>query len=128
MAAKLSDLVDEMSGSNLQMEGHVDVPLQSAKDLQELEALDSSPSYSPSWSLAQRLLSSCPNTKYCLEICVTLTEELGAVPPPSHSWTAPLVGDMLCDARTGLTEAVVTVQGRAVLFYGRHSMGGLDHR
>ena len=30
---------------------------------------------------------------------------------------------MLCDARTGLTEAVVTGPGKAVLFYGRHSMG-----
>ena len=52
MAAKLSNLVDETSGANLQMEGHVDVPSQSAKDLQELEALDSSPSCLPSWSLA----------------------------------------------------------------------------
>ena len=31
--------------------------------------------------------------------------------------------DMLHDARTGLTEAVVIGPGRAVLFYGRHSMG-----
>ena len=31
MAAKSSDLVDEMSGANLQMEGHTDVPPQSAK-------------------------------------------------------------------------------------------------
>ena len=31
--------------------------------------------------------------------------------------------DMLHDARTGLTEAVVTGPGRAVLFYGRCSMG-----
>ena len=38
MATKLSDLVDEMSG-----EGHADVRPQSAKDLQETEALDSSP-------------------------------------------------------------------------------------
>ena len=30
---------------------------------------------------------------------------------------------MLHDARTGLTEAVVTGPGRAALFYGRHSMG-----
>ena len=30
---------------------------------------------------------------------------------------------MLCNARTGLTEAVVTGPGRGVLFYGRHSMG-----
>ena len=54
---------------------------------------------------------------------MTLTEELGAVPPPSHSWTSPLIEDMLHDARTGLTEAVVTGPGRVVLFYGRHSMG-----
>ena len=61
--------------------------------------------------------------KYCLEIQVTLTEELGAIPPPSHFWTAPLVEDMQRDARTGLTKAVVTGPGRAVLFYRRHSMG-----
>ena len=53
---------------------------------------------------------------------MTLTEELGAILPPSNSWTAPLVEDVLHDARTGLTEAVVTGLGRAVLFYGRHSM------
>ena len=47
---------------------------------------------------------------------MTLTEELGAIPPPSHSWTAPLVEDMLQEARTGLTKAVVTGPGRAVLF------------
>ena len=100
----------------------MDVPSQSVKDLWEPEALGSSPSHSPSWSLAQRLLSSHPNMKHCLEIHVTLTEELGAVPPPFHSWTAPLMEDMLCDARTGLTKAVVTDPGRAVLFYGRFSM------
>ena len=54
---------------------------------------------------------------------MTLTEELGEVSPPSHSWTAPLMEDMLCDARTRLTEAVVIGPGWAVLFYGRHSMG-----
>ena len=51
-----------------------------------------------------------------LEICVTLTEELGAVPPPSHSWMAPLMEDMLHDTRTRLTEAVVIGPGRAVSF------------
>ena len=123
MAAKLSDLGNRMSGANPQMEGHADVPSQSAKDLWKFEALGSSPSHLPSWSLARRLLSSHPNMKLCLEIHVTLTEELGAVPPPSHSWMAALVEDMLHDVRTGLTEAVVTGPGRAVLFYGRHSMG-----
>ena len=123
MATKLSDLVDKMSGANLQVDGHVEMPTQSAKDLREPEEEDSSPSHLPSWSPAQRLPSSCPNMKYCLEIRVTLTEELEAIPPPSHSWMAPLVEDMLHEARTGLTEAVVTGPGRAVLFYGRCSMG-----
>ena len=104
------------------MEGHADVPSQSAKDPGESGALGSSPSHLPSWSLARRPPSSHPNTRHCLEICVTLTEELGAVPPPSHAWTAE-VEDMLCYGRTGLTEAVVTGPGRAVLFYGRHSLG-----
>ena len=75
------------------------------------------------WSPAWRPPLGSPNMKYCLEIWVTLTEELGAIPPPSHSWMAPLVEDMLQEARTGLTEAVVTGPGRAILFYGRHSMG-----
>ena len=64
------------------MEGHADVPSQSAMDLQELEALGSSPSHLPSWSQARRPLSSCPNMKHCLEKHVTLTEKLGAVPQP----------------------------------------------
>ena len=117
MAAKSSDLVDEMSGVNLQMEGHADMQPQCAKDLQESEALGSSPSHLPSWSLARRPLSSHPNTKHCLQICVTLTEELGVVPSPSHSWMAPLMEDILHDARTRLTEAVMIGPGRAVPFY-----------
>ena len=52
MAAKSSDLVDEMSGANLQMEGHMGMPSLSVKDLWELEASDSSPSHLPSWSPA----------------------------------------------------------------------------
>ena len=123
MAAKSSDLGDETSGVNLQMEDHADVPPQSAKDLWQLEALDSSPSCLPYWSPTRRLPSSCPNMKHCLEIHVTLTEELGAMPSPSHSWVSPLMEDMLHDARTGLTKAVVTGPGWAVLFYGRYSIG-----
>ena len=68
MAAKLSDLVDKTSGASLQVDDHVEVPTQSAKDLWELEEEDSSPSHLPSWSPAQRPLSGCPNMKYCLEI------------------------------------------------------------
>ena len=43
MAVKLNDLVDWTSGANLQTEGHVDVPTQSAKDPWEPEEEDSSP-------------------------------------------------------------------------------------
>ena len=123
MAAKLSDLGNRTSGANLQIEGHADMPSKSAKDLQESEALGSSPSHSLSWSLARRPPSSHPNIRHCLEIHVTLTEELGAVPPSSHHWTAPLLEYMLCDVGIGLTEAVVIGPGRAVLFHERHSLG-----
>ena len=50
-------------------------------------------------------------------------DEMGDAPPPPHAWTAPVVGDMLQEARAGLTEAVVIGPRRAILFYGRHSMG-----
>ena len=85
MAAKSSDLGDRTSGASLQMEGHVDMPSQSAKDPWELGVLGSSPSHLPSWSPARRLPSSHPNIRYCLKIHVTLTEELGAALPLSHS-------------------------------------------
>ena len=123
MAAKSSDLGDRTSGANLQMEGHMDVPSQSAEDQWELEALGSSPSCLLSLSLVRRPPSGHLNTKYCLEIHVALTDKFGAVSPPSHSWMAPLVEDMLWDARTSLTKAVVIGPGRAVLFYRRHSLG-----
>ena len=123
MAAKSSNLGNRTSGASLQMEGHADMPSQSAKDLWELEVLGSSPSHLLSWSPARRLPSSCPNIRHYLEIHVTLTEELGAVLTPSHSLMAPLVEDMLHDVRISLTKAVVTGPGRAVLFYGRHSLG-----
>ena len=54
---------------------------------------------------------------------MTLTDELGDTPPPLHAWMAPVVEDMLQEVRGGLTEAVVIGPGRAILFYGRHSMG-----
>ena len=54
---------------------------------------------------------------------MSLTDELGDVPPHLHTWTAPVVEDMLQEARDGLTQAVVIGPGRAILFYGRCSMG-----
>ena len=43
MAVKSSELVDKMSGANLQVDGHMEVPTQSAKDPQEPEEEDRSP-------------------------------------------------------------------------------------
>ena len=123
MATRSSDLEDQMSRANLQMEGHMDMPSQSWKDPEETGALGSSPLHLPSWSLARTPPPSCCNTRYCLGIQVTLTKETGVVPPLSHAWTMPLVEDMLCYARTGLTKAVVMGPGRTFLFYWRGSLG-----
>ena len=75
------------------------------------------------WSPVRKLLPSCPNSRHCLGIHVTLTKETGAAPPPPHTWMAPLLEDMLHYGRTGLTKAVMMGPGRVVLFYRRWSMG-----
>ena len=54
---------------------------------------------------------------------MTLTDELRDVPPPMHSWTTPVIEDMLQETRAGLMEAVVVGPGKAILFYGRRSLG-----
>ena len=81
LATKLSDLAEEMSVASLQADGQVEGPMQGAKDLRESEEDDSSPSHLLLWSLDRRPPSGHPNMKYCLEIQVTLTEEMGSVPP-----------------------------------------------
>ena len=75
------------------------------------------------WSPVQRPPTGLFNTNYCLSIQVTLTDELGDALPPSHSWTTPVIEDMLRESRARLTEAVVVGPGKAILFYGRHSLG-----
>ena len=88
-----------------------------------MEEEDSSPHNSLTWSPVQRLPTVCLSMNYCLLIQVILTDELGDVPPPLHSWTTPVIEDMLRETRAGLMEAVVVGPGRAILFYGRHSFG-----
>ena len=107
MATKSSDLDDQTSAVNLQTESHTPILSRGWKDPEEMGALGSAPSHLPSWSLARKSLPSCPNTRHCLGIHVTLTEETGAAAPPPHTWMAPMVEDMLHHGRTGLTEAVV---------------------
>ena len=123
MAANMSDRGDNMTEANLQADGPMEGPAQRAANWQETEEEDSTPPNSLMWSPVQRLSMGRLNTNYCLSIQVTLTDELGDVLPPPHTWTAPLVEDMLWETRAGLMEAVVISPGRAILFYGRCSMG-----
>ena len=109
--------------ANFQTEGHTSMPSRGWKDPEEMGALGGAPSHSPSWSPARKPLPGHPNTRHCLGIHVTLTKETGATPPPPHTWMVPLVEDMLCYGRTGLTKAILMGPGRAVLFYGRWSIG-----
>ena len=95
MAAKMSNRGDNMSEANLQADGLVEKPAQGAADQQEMEEEDSSPHNLLAWCPVQRPPTFHLNTNYCLEIQTTLTDELGDTPPPSHTWTAPVVEDML---------------------------------
>ena len=112
-----------MTEANLQADGLVEEPAQRAVDMRGTEGEDSSPHNLLTWSPDQRLPTGRLNTNYYLSIQVTLTDELGDVPPPSHAWTTPVIEDMLQETRAGLMEAVVIGPGRAILFYGRRSMG-----
>ena len=123
MAAKTSDRGDDMTEANLQMDGLQERPAQRAVDCHEMEEEDNSPHNSPMWSPVPRPPTGRLNMNYCLSIQATLTDKLGDVPPPPHAWMALVVEDMLQDTRTGLTEAVVIGPGKAILFYGRRSMG-----
>ena len=107
MATKSSDLEDQTSRTNLQTEGHTSMSSRGQKDPEEMGATGSAPSHLPSWSLTRNPSPSHPNTRHCLGIHMTLTKETGATPPPPHAWTVPLVEDMLCHGRAGLTEPVV---------------------
>ena len=123
MAAKTSERGDNMTEANLQADSLEERPAQRVVDHHEMEEDDSSPHDSPTWSLVPRLPTGRPSMNYCLLIKATLTDELGDVPPPPHTWMALVVEDMLRDIRAGLTEAVVIGPGKAILFYGRCSMG-----
>ena len=95
MTVKMSNRGDNLTEANLQAEDLREEPAQRAADRQEMEEEDSSPHNLPTWSPVQRPPTGHLNTNYCLLIQVILTDELGDVPPPSHSWTTPVIEDML---------------------------------
>ena len=95
MAANTSDRGDNMTEANHQADGLMEEPAQRAANWQEMEEEDSSPPNLPTWSPVQRPPTGCLNTNYCLSIQATLTDKLGDVLPPLHTWMAPVVEDML---------------------------------
>ena len=84
----------------------------------EMEASGSASSQSPSLSLVRKQTPDHPETPYCLEIQVTSIKDGGTMPPPLQAWQVPVVEDMLLGGKSGLTEAVMTGPGQAILFYG----------
>ena len=102
-------------------EGHTLTPPSSQNGPEHPEAFGSAPSQSPSQSPVRK--PDCNETWYCLEIQVISTKEGRVTPPPSHTWKAPIVEDMVQDGKVGLTEAVVTAPHWAILFYGQWSLG-----
>ena len=81
MAAKMSDGGDNMSETNLQADGLGERPAQGAADWWETDK-DSSPHNLLTWSPVWRQPAGCLNMNYCLEICVTLADDLGDTPHP----------------------------------------------
>ena len=84
-----------MTEANLQADGLMEEPAQRAADLWGMEGEDSSPHNLPTWSPVQRPPTGHLNMNYCLSIQATLTDELGDVLSPLHTWTTPVIEDML---------------------------------
>ena len=116
----VSALMVTQSSDQAQTEGQNLAP---PNDPEETETSFSTPLHSWSQSPVRRPMSDCPDTQYCLEIQVILTEEGGAMPPTPHTCQVSLVEDMLCDSKSGLIEAIVIGPGWAILFYGRQLLG-----
>ena len=77
MAAKMSNRGDNMTEANLQADGLAEGQAQGEVNWWETEGEDSSPHNLLMWSPVQRLPTGHLNMNYCLEILVTLTDELG---------------------------------------------------
>ena len=67
MAAKTSDIGDNMTEANLQADGLVEEPAQRAVDQWEMEEEDSSPHNLPTWSPVHRPPTDCLNMNYCFQ-------------------------------------------------------------
>ena len=121
MATRSSDLDDLKIEIKIQTEDHILTPTSPQNGPEDPEVFGSVPSHSPSQSLARKPTPDQPEIWYCLEIQVNSTEDDRAIPPPPHALQVPIVEDMVQEGKAGLTEAIVTSPGWAILFYGWHS-------
>ena len=108
MTTSSSDLDDQKPGVNIQTKSHTLTPPSSQNGSEDPEAFGSTPSCSPSQSPARKLTPDQPESQYCLEIQVTLTEDGEVTPPPPHAWQPPIMEDMVQDFKSNQTEAIVT--------------------
>ena len=95
MAARSSDLDNQKPGINIQTEGHTLTPPSSQNGPEDPEAFGSTPSHSPSWSLAGIQHYDWPVTCYCLEIQVPSIKDGRVTQPVPHAWQVPIVEDMV---------------------------------
>ena len=123
MATWLSILDDQKPGVNIQTEAHTLTPPSGQNGPEDQKAFGSISLFSPFQSLTRNLTPDQPVMWYCLDIQVTLTEDGRATPPPLHTRQAPVVEYMTWEVKSGLTEAVVTSPGWAILFYRWQSLG-----
>ena len=123
MTTRSSDLDDQKPGINIQTEDHTLTPPRTKNGTKEEEVFGSTPSCSPSQYPVRKPTPNWSETRYCLEIQVTSTEDERVAPPPPHMWQVSIVEDIVQDGKSDLTEAIVTGPGRAILFYGQQSLG-----
>ena len=109
--------------SYIQTKGHTLTPPSGWNGPEETKIFGSAPYHSPSQSLVRKPTPNHPEVWYCLEIQVISTKEGGTTPPLPHAWQVSFVEDMVWYGKSGLTEAVVTGPGWAVLFYSWQSLG-----
>ena len=57
---------------------------------------------------------------YCLQLDVTMIQDLSRPPPPWHSWTVATIKDMVVRDAPNVKDCVILGLGSAVLFFSHH--------
>ena len=104
LATRSSDFDNLRPEIKIQTEDHTLDPTSSQNGLEDPEAFGSVPPCLPSQFLESKPTPGQPEIWYCLEIQVISTEDEKVIPPPPHTWQAPIVEDMVWKGKAGLTE------------------------